>query len=207
VRILEEDFGHTVVDYSVSGATVVESLAAYREAPADGDFAIIAHGITEPVVRPHPDTLRWAPKRWQRRGWTDPRAYYSTRLPRRWLERAESAARWRVKNLAIRSNSMQLNSLHEYLDAHRQLRDALAQRGTIALSLEPTHIDPRYFPRSDAEQMRYWDALQATSPRAVGTRDTLAPWDDYLLDHFHPNQSGHVKLANLIQCEVTSRGQ
>src|SRR6516164_3165063 len=47
------------------------------------DLVIIAHGISEALVRPAPRALRFAPARWRNKGWMDPRPYFSRRWHRR----------------------------------------------------------------------------------------------------------------------------
>ena len=99
--LIAEGLRGQLVDYSHTGWTVSQSLGAFLKSPQGGDVAVIAHGITEPILRPVLPLWVPLPRRWRRLGWMDPRPYYSTRARRRALELAESALRWRVKNLLM----------------------------------------------------------------------------------------------------------
>lgn len=197
--------GHELVDYSLTGSTLRQSWQRYLERPDAGlSTMIIAHGITEPIPRPTKHSLRHLPARWQRLGWMDPRPYYSSRLRRRLLERLESAIRWRVKNRLIAKSGYEvLEGLEDYLAVLDEVARTLTARGVNVVLLEPTSIDERYFPGASVKQLEYWaGALQVAGVRHVRTRPVLREWHDYLADHFHPNDAGHEKLAQLVLAEV-----
>ena len=198
-QIVAEELGMKLVSYAVSGYTVRESLRDYLSKPEPTDFAVIAHGVTEPILRPNPRSLVLLPSRWKKLGWMDPRAYYSTRLSRRSLEKIESGLRWRVKNFLIRIyGSSQLLSEEEYVSTINILYKLLIDNGAKVIVLGPPPIDERYFPGSSKKQSEYLHALEQSGVPVLKIGGELDTWEDFLLDHFHPNASGHLKMAKLL---------
>lgn len=189
-----------LVDYSHTGWTVSQSLGAYLKAPQGGDVAVIAHGITEPILRPVLPSWVPLPRRWRRLGWMDPRPYFSTRPNRRVLELAESELRWRVKNLLIRAfGSHQLLPLHIFARDLRQLKSECEARGARVVVLGPPDIDERFFPGSVYEQLRYSRVSERIGGADfVPVAGVIDRWGDYLLDHFHPNDDGHEAIARRV---------
>lgn len=205
IEIVARRGNFTLADFAVTGATLRQSWERYIEAGAPPvDVMIIAHGITEPIPRPKPESITFLPERWQRLGWMDPRPYYSSRLSRRTLERVESAARWRVKNLVMRARGTAvLQEQASYLRTLREVLRRLGEQGTQVLLLEPTSIDGKFFPGAPQAQERYWHAAREIGgATALSTRQHLSEWDDYFADHFHPNAHGHRKIADLISARL-----
>ncbi|WOF22261.1 SGNH/GDSL hydrolase family protein [Microbacterium betulae] len=191
--------GLRLLDYSVSGSTVADSAERFRAEPADVAYAVIAHGVTEPIPRPRDAALRLLPRRYRRRGWMDPRAYFSRRRWKHVLERVESALRWRTKNVLMAcAGSDVLLSIDDYERALRALVLMLEERGAVVLVLGPPHIDARFFPGAPEGQARYAAVAEKVAPHFVATQPGLKAWSDYFADHFHPNDSGHAKLADLV---------
>jgi len=188
--------GAELIDYSTSGWTIAQSLEEFRVRPADVDWAVIAHGFTEPIIRPRLDGVP-VPQRWRQLGWMDPRPYYSSRLRRRILERIESAVRWRVKNFLIRTRgSYQFMSPEEYERSLIEFLAVLRARGAQVIVLGPTPIDDRYFPNATSEMQKYAEIDRlAAGDSFLSVADSLQVWRDFFADHYHPNHSGHAKIA------------
>ena len=173
------------------------------------NFVIIAHGITEAIIRPVPAAMRYVPRRWRTIGWLDPRPYYSRRLTKRLVQRIESAARWRLKAHLIRRFGGE--TLLALSDFERQLADTLEWllQKTSAQIILVTHngIDERFYPGSKTSLDDYGQCVKKSGicPR-IGVCDvsqTLTQWSDYFADHFHPNAAGHTKIAKALQQKVT----
>ncbi|WP_169747748.1 SGNH/GDSL hydrolase family protein [Demequina subtropica] len=204
---LAERLGCELVDLSWTARQAPESLSLLRESDAVPTYAVIAHGVTEAIVRPTRRSLRIVPGRWRRPGWMDPRPYYSRRRRRRALERAESELRWRVKNLLIRlDGGVQFTPLDEYVDAVRGLVDELHARGAAVVVLGPPELEGRYFPGSIEEQRRYAAAARAVVEEQGATWVPLAGrmdlWEHFFHDRFHPNLDGHTRIADLVEGAV-----
>lgn len=199
IDVLGDHLGAKIVDYSRTGATVADSVQAFDDSPSEPTLAVIAHGITEPILRPDLHGLP-LPQRWRRLGWMDPRPYYSSRWRRRYPERVESAVRWRIKNAILRHRDpIQLLSLDEYRRSLEALIGRLRPLGAEIYLVEPPHIDDRYFPGSSAQQELYKaEAWDIPNVNVVPIRDVLNVWDDYLLDHFHPNDKGHRVIGRAL---------
>lgn len=199
-QIVADELGYELVDYSHTGWTVSQSKSAYEQSPASGDIALIAHGVTEPILRPHLPLWLPLPRRWRRLGWMDPRPYYSTRARRRLFERVESEVRWRTKNfLGFAFGSYQLASVDQYRDDLAALKHACEQNGAIVVIVGAPDIDDRFFPGSVYEQLRYSRAAEEVAQgKFVAIAGLLDRWSDYLLDHFHPSDQGHESMARLI---------
>lgn len=197
--IAEGRHGH-LIDYSHTGWTVSQSLASYLESPQGGDIAIIAHGITEPILRPVLPSWVPLPRRWRRLGWMDPRPYFSTRAHRRALETAESALRWRVKNFLMRAfGSYQLASIDTFARDLERLKTECEARGARVVILGPPDIDERFFPGSVYEQLRYSRVSERIGGADyVPVAGVIDRWGDYLADHFHPNDDGHEAIARRV---------
>ncbi|MBD8218526.1 SGNH/GDSL hydrolase family protein [Microbacterium sp. CFBP 13617] len=204
--LIADGLSGELIDYSQTGWTITQSLAAYLEAPQAGDVAVIAHGITEPILRPVLPSWVPLPRRWRRLGWMDPRPYFSTRTRRRVLETIESALRWRVKNVLMRAfGSHQLASLETFARDLERLKSECEARGARVVILGPPDIDERFFPGSVYEQLRY----SRVSERIGGVEylpiaGAINRWGDYLLDHFHPNDDGHEAIARVVLLHLMS---
>lgn len=198
-----DSLGLTLHDYSVSGSTVQQSLQAFRENPCRSEIALIAHGVTEPIIRPRPEALRLLPPRWQRRGWMDPRAYYSSRLVRYFFERMESEIRWRTKNLAIRvGGPHQVLSAVEYTRGLASLAAELSANGARVIVLGPPDVDEVFFPGSPAAQQQYFLEATKLGLESVSLNGKLKRWSDFNLDRFHLNDEGHTRVARIILDQI-----
>lgn len=187
-----------VIDRSNTGATVTDSRLAFDADPQDADVAVIAHGVTEPILRPVLPEHRWFPQRWRALGWMDPRPYYSSRRRRRVLERLESGLRWRVKNALLRRDRYQLLSEDDYVTSLAAFAATLQGRGIRVLVVQPPPIEERYFPGSRQAQAAYWSAAQRVPGIELVHLDGMHEWEHFLLDRFHPNVAGHAFIAQRI---------
>lgn len=201
-KLIASRLGLDLIDLSHTGWTVADSLDALNRLLPDAraDVALVAHGVTEAILRPTPRALKYLPSRWRRRGWMDPRPYYSRKLRKRLPEKIESAVRWRIKAFILHNTkeSHRLMSRGDYADGVVALVQLLKDRGARVIVVGPPAIDSRYFPRSQEAQNEYRQELvgRGLSPIDIATR--LNCWEDYFLDHFHPNESGHEKMADLL---------
>lgn len=203
--LLSERLGMALLDRSKSGATIVDTIEEFvADPPPGGGIAIIAHGVTESIYRPTPHAVRFLPRRWRRRGWMDPRPYYSRRLRKRIAERLESAVRWRVKVLLLarKRNAHRLVSPSDYCASVLHLVQLLRAQNTTCIVLGPPDLDDRYFPGSPASQLEYMQELRLVGIDVLDVRTTLDRWDDYFMDHFHPNERGHQKIAELLEARI-----
>ncbi len=79
-RIVADTLRLRLDDFTGAARPVGESLELLPKSAASPRIAIVAHGITEALVRPTDASLCYMPPRWRRAGWMDARPYYSTRL-------------------------------------------------------------------------------------------------------------------------------
>jgi lysophospholipase L1-like esterase len=205
---LAEHYNLEFVDLSASAMTAPESEAIFRDSTVEPTLLIVAHGITEAILRPAPTLLRVMPIRWQRTGWMDPRPYFSRSVRRRLIEKLESGLRWRVKNLLLRlAQPVQIVEYEQFVSSVARLtRDALA-RGAIVVLLGPPRLDERYFPGSSAQMSRYFEGAveaQGGEVQVVRIEEVLSQWSDYCADHFHPNDLGHRAIAAHLRSELSS---
>ncbi len=67
-------------------------------------------------------------------------------------------------------------------------------------------IDDRFFPGSAQELARYADISRsvaaASGARFVDVDSACRPWEDYFADHFHPNGTGHRRIADVVGVAV-----
>ena len=202
--LISEALEAELIDLSASACQIGASLG--RADKARGcQVALVSHGATEALLRPSHASLRLVPKRWRRPGWLDPRPYFSSRRGRRLLQRAESALRWRVKILLMRVlGTTQWTRPDEYEAALMQLVESL--RPTRVLILSTLFIDKRYFPGSDAEVKRYArigrEVAAKTGATFVDVSGTCRKWSDFCDDHFHPNSTGHQRIAECVLAAI-----
>jgi GDSL-like Lipase/Acylhydrolase family len=198
-RVIADRLGAELLDYSGAATQVQVSLHLAQDM-APSELALIAHGITEAIIRPTPRTLRYMPRRWRMLGWMDPRPYYSTGLRRGLVQRIESAVRWRAKVRLLRLGGCRLQDPETY--AATLL--ALVQRcqASRIVILGPPGIDPRFFPDSPASYVAFAEASRRVAELAgveyFELADVCSEWGDYLLDHFHPSAEGHRRIADAI---------
>jgi len=183
---------------------LLDHTVTVTDGAADCEVVIAMHGMGEALVRPPQRALRLMPRRWRRRGWMDPRAYYSSRLQKRIPQRIESAVRWRVKVALIRlTGGEQLMPRDEFAALHARFLDSLRHQGvpTIVVVGSPL-VDERYFPHSLANGIEYEQIAREQAEAAgaifVSSATTLDRWDDYFLDHLHPTAAGHARLAERV---------
>jgi lysophospholipase L1-like esterase len=197
--------GLRLLDLSASARQITQ----WRDLLTDDfrpDVAIIAHGITEAIVRPTPAQLRRLPRRWRAPGEMDPRAYYSSRLSRRVLERGESALRWRVRVALIRTGrTHRLTDPDVYEDALRQLVSELEGRGTRVVILGPPDLDEKFYPGTPASFMQYMEAARRVGGEFVPLSGRLDRWADYCPDRLHPNQAGHTRVGRILLAHLAAR--
>jgi hypothetical protein len=202
-RLLADRLGATYVDVTATSSQLSDCIRS-RERAKGADIALIAFGITEAMIRPTPGSLRFMPRRWRPAGWMDPRPYYSGRLAKRVPQRLDSALRWRMKVALIRlSGGMRWGEPTRY---ERELDDLVAwllEQGTSTVVIVGRFgHDERYFPGSGPSADEFLEANR----RVAHARGVLfcegsgicRQWGDYLLDHFHPNELGHRRIADRL---------
>ncbi|WP_181434607.1 MULTISPECIES: GDSL-type esterase/lipase family protein [unclassified Curtobacterium] len=202
-QIVAAELGHRLIDLSRTARQVSESLQLTRGLTERPTIALVAHGITESIVRPRPRALALVPPRWRRTGWMDPRPYFSSHPNKRRIQMVESGVRWRVRNALIHvGGGDQLQSLDSFSDDLQQIVEDLQARGTRVLTLGQPSLDGRYFAGSPAESQRYEGAMQALDAEHVVLRGRLREWGDFLADHFHPNDDGHEAIADIVLAAI-----
>lgn len=198
-RILSKELDVSLVDISASARPISESERLLPSDLRGIGVVIIAHGITEAILRPSERSLAFVPMRWRRAGWLDPRPYYSTRLLRRFGQRVESSVRWRVKRLLLsRCSPGQMMDLPAYTATLRRIKVKMRAAGVRIIVLGPPELDERFFPGSPAQLALYAKAAEDEGVEYVSLTGVLHKWDDYFADHFHPNGRGHRKIADVI---------
>jgi lysophospholipase L1-like esterase len=200
-----------IINFGASAMQVNESRERYEEKILElkPDVIVFAHGTTEAVVREQKKYLKYLPKRWQRPGWLDPRPFYSTRKFRKWLEKIESGLRWRVKVTLIKVfGGKQWMSLEEFKQHTTAFILTILNhnRNTNIIFLTPGDIEEKHFPGSPESMRKYREVLKdihehnKSSNRVFmcDSSQSLHKWNDYFLDRFHPNESGHNKIAEAL---------
>jgi hypothetical protein len=200
--LLADQLGTELVDRAGSASMVNHSQTCVGDVKG---LVIVMHGITEAIPRPPRTALRWMPRRWTDPGHLDPRPYFSTRRRKLLAQRLESGVRWRLRNAMMRLHGTERwMSIDEYEHRLRALLDALSGSHVIVAGGLP--IDDRFFPGATAALRDYAERSQRVAEDAgavyVDLSDTLDRWDDFLADRFHPNISGHRKIADRIVREV-----
>lgn len=197
-RLVADALNLRLVDLSESARQVTEwpKILPVDERPT---ISVIAHGVTEAIVRPTSDVLRWVPPRWRPLGWMDPRPYYSARRWRRMLQRCESALKWRVKVALIRTGRTErLTDLDMYEDAISRLIAHLQAGGSRVVVLGPPDLEERYFPGSAKSQREYEERARRAGGEFVSLAGQLNRWDHFCADRFHPNAAGHRRIAAIL---------
>jgi hypothetical protein len=129
----------------------------------------------------------------------DPRPYYSSRPTRRFMEKCESALRWRVKVALIRSGrTHRWTDLETFENALRRLVLHLEGRGARVIIVGPPDLEERYFPGSNLSLQQYAQVARRVGGEYVPLVGRLDRWDDYCSDRFHPNEAGHLRVARIL---------
>jgi len=205
--LIAEHYEADLINLAATARQVTESVGLLETmVESQPDIVILAHGITEAIVRPTSGSLWLVPLRWRAPGWMDPRPYYSTSFRLRVLQKLESALRWRVKVLLLRSmGGTTWESEEEYEQGLSTCVKTILDRTSAFLVLvSPCSIDERYFPGSAESLDRYYRItlsvhhMYPSRTRCVDVRRSLHRWDDFLMDQFHPNESGHQKIASIV---------
>lgn len=208
-----------VVNFGSSAMQINQSRERFENKIIDlaPDVVVIAHGITEAIVRPRTKYLKYLPKRWRRPGWMDPRPYYSSRLLTKWMQKIESGARWRCKAALIKifggETWMSLEQFNKNITEFVQLLLNHNDKLNI-IFLSPSDIEDKYFPFSQESIKRYREELikiqlQFQYTKRVHMCDAskhLQKWEDYQDDRFHPNESGHDKIAEALLDTIVQNG-
>ena len=171
------------------------------------DFVIIAHGITEAIIRPVPSSMRFIPGRWRQLGWLDPRPFFSRRLWKRIYHQTESSLRWRIKVHLIKTyGGFTLTSADEFQHILSETVEMLLQQTSAnIILLTQTGVDERFYPGSLSSLNLYRQCMEnivsgsrTEKVRLCNVTHLLREWSDYFEDHFHPNVAGHAKIAEAI---------
>jgi hypothetical protein len=200
--LLASRLGMNLIDHASSAQMVDHSLTQVDDVEG---VVVVMHGITEAIPRPPRAALRRMPRRWRDPGHLDPRPYFSTRRRTRLAQRLESGVRWRLRNTMMRLHGTECRmSIDEYEHRLRKLLGALDGSPVIVAGGLP--IDDRFFRGATAALRDYAERSRRVAEEAGATyvdlSDTLERWDDFLADHFHPNISGHRKIADRLAREV-----
>lgn len=205
--VVAERLRMDLVDLTGSARQVTDSALIVERAAA-ADVVLVAHGITEALLRPTPQVLARVPARWREAGWMDPRPYYSSRRSRRWVERAESATRWRLKVALMRGwGAQRFCPPERYALELERLLARLPQASRVVV-VTGANVDERYFPGSSASLRHYAELGRAVALRNgaehVDVATAVRRWEDYLVDHFHPNTEGHRRIAERVVAALTA---
>jgi lysophospholipase L1-like esterase len=208
---LREKVGRSIVitNLARTGIQITDTMRLTERIIEDQpDVIVIAHGVTEAIVRPTQRAMRYVPKRWHRKGWLDPRPYFSKRWHKRLYQQIESAIRWRLKVFLIKAFGGETwLSPQDYRASLKKFMETLLERTpAIVIVLTPPYIDEKFFPGSIASLRCYQNQTEeimttiSASGRAVlcNVTDCLEQWEDFFADHFHPNASGHEKISQEI---------
>lgn len=200
-----------IINFGASAMQVNESREKYEKKilQLQPDIIVFAHGNTEAVVREQRKHLKYMPKRWRNPGWMDPRPYYSTRKTRKFLEKIESGLRWRVKVMLIKVfGGKQWMSLEQFKQQTTDFTKTVLTHNTKTniIFLTPGDIEEKYFPGSPESMKKYREVLKDVyemnkSSNRIFMCDSsqyLHKWNDYFVDHFHPNEKGHNKIADAL---------
>jgi hypothetical protein len=193
-------------------AQITDSIE-WADRAAGAAIVIVMHGAGEALVRPTDRSLRYLPPRWRRRGWMDPRPFYSSSLRKRIPQRIESAIRWRVKVALINATGGQhLTDLETYLELTREFTRQLKAHGAETIVfVGSAGLDDRYFPKSTPQIEIYDDETRAIAEREgalfIEISHTCERWNEYFGDHLHPTVDGHRRLANQIFDALDAAGR
>ncbi len=205
--LIAERLGVDLRDLSGTSSQIGES-AGRADAARDCDLIVIAHNATEALLRPPASSLRWLPGRWRKPGWIDPRPYFSSRRRVRLVQRLESGIRWRVKVLWMRLFGAVPNTgPDDYAASLSDLVENLGAERVVVIGALP--VDTRFFPGSDVQVREYSSIARTVADRTGATFveiwDAPRPWSDFCADHFHPNQEGHRRIADLLAPVLAGR--
>ncbi len=204
-----------LTNFAASAAQLTSSQALLPQiVMMQPDVVVIAHGITEAIVRPTPAALRLVPRRWRTIGWLDPRPYFSRRLWKRLYHKTESAVRWRVKVFLIKKyGTYTFTSADEFEKTLSETIEVLLQQTTAQIILL-THngIDERFYPHSLSSLNQYKQRMIQVAKETLPTQRVhicdvsglLTQWTDFFADHFHPNATGHIKIADALKQIILS---
>ena len=207
----------TTQNLAHTGTQITDTLKLIRKiVSAQPDVVVVAHGVTEAIVRPSQRAMRYVPPRWRQKGWLDPRPYFSRRPHKRLSQQIESALRWRLKVFLIKMFGGETwLSPQEYHDALRHFVDALRENTPARIVfLTPPNIDDKFFPGSTESLRSYQEQTENVAVALSETRrvsvcyleSLLEQWSDFFVDHFHPNASGHIKIADALVAVLLTPG-
>ena len=209
-RLDERGIATTLLNLAHTGFQISDTRKMLaRIIEEEPDVVVVAHGVTEAIMRPAQNAMRYVPKRWQPRGWLDPRPYYSRKLLKRVYQFMESEVRWRLKVFLMArygsETSMSRASYEHFLQEF--IEDLLTSTKAHIILLTPCALDEQYFPLSPRSFQCYQGstsqvaALFGKTSRVqfCDVSNRLDQWSDYFNDHFHPNVQGHEKIADALQ--------
>ncbi len=196
------------INYAGSAMQISDSIKYENEIiNVKPDLIFIMHGITEAIIRPKNTSLKYLPSRWKRPGWLDPRPYYSNKLYKRIIQKLESSMRWRTKVLLTnidkgitwKSKESFQEELHVFID------DLLEKTHAKIILISHCNIDEKFYPGSYTSLEEFKNIVKKEKDLYENDRvhfcdisHYLNKWENYFLDHFHPNPNGHKKIANHI---------
>lgn len=202
-------------DLSGSAKTIPESRSNLEECSQfSPDIVLLAHGVTESIIRPHERYLKYLPRRWRKPGWLDPRPYFSSRLIRHISQKLESELRWRFKVALIKHlGGCEWIPVDRFETEMKKFVDALLKRTNChVLIIPPFAIDEKYFPRTPDNFRVYRKSLSGLADDEgervyyCDIQDVCEVWGDFFADHFHPNDSGNSRIAEALYSRILDAG-
>ncbi|MFD2328459.1 hypothetical protein ACFSR7_04300 [Cohnella sp. GCM10020058] len=198
----------SVFNFAKSAMPIAEVKGTLDEIIAcSADYIVFSHVTVEAVIRPKASALKYMPARWRKTGWMDPRPYFSKKFMKRLPQKMESNVRWRTKNMLIRLfRGATISTESDYAADLRFILSSLLNRThSKIIVLSHFGIDDRFFPGSFASfetfSKRSKEVVeQLKNPRLIwaDVSSVCEKWSDYFEDHFHPNKTGHEKIANQL---------
>lgn len=183
----------------------MESVPQLAELPNRcrlGDVVLIWI-VIDSLLKPPLRVLRFLPRRYARYGILCPRAVFSSRRPKRILQRIESFFTWRFRNLLIRVFGNEQVEDAKYEQALDEAVAALLAKGCRPVLVGHAAVSGRYFYGSSGTYDRHRKIVcrvaELNGQTYVPADQILDRWDDYVQDRIHPNERGHRKLAKFVE--------
>lgn len=183
------------------------------------DIVLIYYGSVDSIKRPNvynikkTGLLKIIPKRYFDNGMLDPRAFYSRKPLRNFLEKLESFVRYKTKIFLMKKyGTYQRLELQDFILLYNEIIKKILSKTNNVFLVTLGYIDEKYFPGSQDQFENYNDEIRKLAEKNVCSIIDLSNEIQkysvekiYSKDHFHPHYDGYKIIGDFFTDCISSK--
>lgn len=172
------------------------------------DIVIMFYGNVDALPRVKENTFvyKCIPKRYKGLGMMDPRALYTSRKKKRFIQKIDSFIRYKMKNTIIKYQGYtQWTPAKEFKEKYDQILSIFKKNGINVITISNVPISEKYFNHANLEYKNYNHIIEGLSNKYeyeyINLYKELSGYklnEVFLHDLYHPNKYGYEIISDLI---------